>query len=277
MMTDLSESAQLPLIVLKVGTKVLVDECGELRVDVIQSIARQIKALKDQYRFVIVTSGAISKGKHVFSDLLQEYQAADEKTLLMFEQMCAGTGMPDLFEEYKKAFAGKDGLRCIQYLLEHRHFEVEETRDQIRSRMQFVLKPHHRTVVIANENDVVSPDEIKEVRDQKDNDRIAANLAQVIGATHLLIVTSTNGVLDSSGKTIPEVKYENYKSLTCIKRGAGNGGRGGMDTKIGHSGGVATKRHVQIVSHSDDYLDRILVKGERVGTIITNGVHEGRS
>jgi len=101
MVTESSESAQLPLIVLKVGTRVLVDEHGELRVDVIQSIAGQIKALQDQYRFVVVTSGAISKGKHVFEDLLREYGDADERTFLMFEQMCSGTGMIELLKVYQ--------------------------------------------------------------------------------------------------------------------------------------------------------------------------------
>lgn len=280
MVTGSSETARLPLVILKVGTRVLVDQQGNLKLDVIQSIARQIKALQDRYRFVLVTSGAIAMGKEIFRDLTDQYVGADETTVLMFEQMCAGAGMPDLVEEYRRAFSsksgGEDGLRCVQLLLEHRHFEVEATREQIRSRVQFILRPEHRTVVIANENDVVAPAEIKEMRDQKDNDRIAANLAQIIGATHLIVVTSTNGVLADRrvpDSTIPEIKMEEYASLRCIESGTSEGGRGGMGQKIERTGEAAVQRHVEIVGHSGDYLDRILVKGERVGTRITNGNH----
>jgi glutamate 5-kinase len=205
-------------IVVKVGTSTLTDASGGLDRGYVGELAAELAALAHAgRRVVLVSSGAIRAG-------CERLGWAGRPRTVPQKQAAAAVGQGRLMEIYAEAF-GRHGLAVGQVLLT-RHDAVERTR-YINARNTFLTLLRHEVVPIVNENDTVATEEIK----FGDNDTLAAQVAVLIHADALVLLTDVEGLLDRSGQRIPQVR-EIDRATRALCAGPGQVGSGGMATKL---------------------------------------------
>ena len=210
-------------ILLKLGSNTLTKETNHISRGKIEDIGMQIAALKDQYEFVIVSSGAIAAAKQFV-----KLEAPDNE--IFVKQALASIGQPHLMRIYHENFSDL-GLHTSQCLLSYSDFEKTETKVNIVNTIDVLVKNNY--IPIINENDTVSTDEIK----FGDNDKLAALTAVLLNVDILIIATNTNGIYtkasihDSHPETIRLVT-----DLQTLEKEIGDNksshGTGGMQSKI---------------------------------------------
>ncbi len=240
-----------PVLVLKFGTASITRPTGEPDEPVLVEIARQVAALRSQYRLVLVSSGAVGAGKGYISqyrgDLTQRKAAAAVGNLL-------------LLNLYSRFF-GIYGVPIAQSLCERHHFAH---RDQFLQLKQTYDELWANDIVpIANENDVVSNRELK----FSDNDELATLLAVGFGAEALLLCTSVGGLLDADGQLIRQVDTFDESVFGVVRADKSAAGLGGMASKLTFAK-LATRLGIRVVMfglHQPDAIGAAL-RGE-TGTL----------
>lgn len=222
--------SHLPVIVIKFGTGSITTAEGEPEEAVIREIARQVAALCSSFRIILVSSGAVGAGKR----RLKQYRGS-----LTERKAAAAVGNPLLLQLYSRHFE-PFGITIAQSLCERHHFA---------NRRQFLqLKETYETlwengiIPIANENDVVSNLELK----FSDNDELATLMAAGFGATDLLISTSVGGLLDRSGRIIPQVESIDSQIFGLVSNEKSALGLGGMLSKLTYTR-LATRMGIRTV------------------------------
>ncbi len=212
-------------IVIKIGSNLLTTAGNGLNRDWIARRGLEMVQLMGQGRkVVIVTSGAVAAGYprlglSVRPKLLREKQAA------------ASAGQPILMGCYQEVFAAH-GLQTAQILLtrddvEHRRRYLN-ARDTLRTLLDFGLVP------IVNENDTVVVEQIK----FGDNDTLSANVADLVGADLLILLTDVDGLFDTDPRHNPQARRiplvtEVTPEVEKLAGGSGTAvGLGGMVTKL---------------------------------------------
>ncbi len=205
-----------PILVIKFGTASITDQSGNPEPETLSRIARQVSDLRNLYRIVLVSSGAVGAGKHFISGYKGE---------LGQKKAAAAVGNPILMALYSREFA-KHEVAVAQSLCERGHFA---------NRNQFLqLKNTYQTlwdsgiIPIANENDVVSDVELK----FSDNDELATLLAAGFGADVLMFSTSVGGLLDKEGKIVPLVNKIDHDVWSLVDQSKSSLGLGGMLSKL---------------------------------------------
>ena len=150
----------------------------------IEDIACQIADLRDDYEFVIVTSGAIAVAK-------QFVQLESNGKEINVKQALASIGQPHLMRIYQESFR-ELGLLTSQCLLSYSDFKKEESRTNIKNTINVLVENSY--IPIINENDTVATEEIR----FGDNDRLAARVAQMIDADLLILLTNVDGLYSES-------------------------------------------------------------------------------
>ena len=210
-------------ILLKIGSNVLTKETNQISRGKLEDIARQIAQLKDDYEFVIVSSGAIAVAK-------QFVELESEGKPLMIKQALASIGQPHLMHIYQETFR-ELGLLTSQCLLSYSDFKKSESKKNIKNTINVLVE--NKYIPIINENDTVATDEIK----FGDNDKLSALAALLLKVDLLIIATNTNGIYTKKSinvdnkETIKE--SANIESLKeQIEASVSLHGTGGMATKI---------------------------------------------
>ncbi|MFN4286461.1 MAG: glutamate 5-kinase [Lacibacter sp.] len=204
------------LLVIKFGTAVLTNSQGDVNKAIIRKIAAETAQLSNQYHIILVSSGAVSSGKH----LLRQY-----KGTLAERKAAAAIGNPILISQYQRAF-GKYGITVAQALCERHHFSNRRQFLQMKETFETFWQNH--VIPVVNENDLVSNVELK----FSDNDELATLLAIGFNAEKLIICTSSNGFRDTGGSIIPFVPVIDANILACIQSEKTATGLGGMLSKI---------------------------------------------
>ncbi len=209
------------IIILKIGSSNLVDSKGKLKEKWLQSLAKDIKKLKKKGKeFVIVSSGAIALGKN--------YLKVKQKNIkIEMSQALASIGQIHLTNIYRKIFE-KNKIKIGQILISLD--DTEQRRRAINAKRTFENLFKLGAVPIVNENDTTATSEIK----YGDNDRLAARVAQIIGANILVIFSDVNGLYSSSEnkKVIKEVNNVDEKIYSFVRNKKNYYGSGGMKTKL---------------------------------------------
>lgn len=227
-------------IVVKIGTSSLINNQVSL-----------VRAMRTQV--AVVTSGAIASGRMVLG-------AKDGNEVR--KQVLAAVGQRPLINAWGKTF---DRCHLNTGLFLFSEDDLDKPRLPLLDALMADIVP------IINANDTVSVDEIRKLAISADNDRLASFLGRLlIDASKLMLLTETDGVLDSKGKTID--------SLTCLEDlqrvalfGKTEVGTGGMDSKILEARRFITdgsKTAYIAGARVEDVIVRI-VRGEGVGTRIT--------
>lgn len=210
-------------ILLKVGSNTLTKETNHISRGKIEDIGMQIAALKDDYEFVIVSSGAIAAAKQFV-----KLEAPDNE--IFVKQALASIGQPHLMRIFHENFSDL-GLHTSQCLLSYSDFEKTETKVNIVNTIDVLVKNSY--IPIINENDTVSTDEIK----FGDNDKLAALTAVLLDVDILIIATNTNGIYTKASihDTHPET-IRLVTDLQTLEKEIGDAksshGTGGMQSKI---------------------------------------------
>jgi glutamate 5-kinase len=207
-------------IVIKIGTAVLTDKSGQLNTALINSFIEDIAfLLSKKQKVCIVSSGAIGAG------LLTLGKSRQPKKLKK-RQALAAIGQVRLMNLYQETFE-KLGHHIGQVLLSHEDFGHRRSFLSTRATLEQLLELG--VVPIINENDTVSTEEIQ----FGDNDRLAVLLANLIGASKVIILSATPGLLDMNhkGKLVPVVNGVDRNILSMAREG-NDLGSGGMISKL---------------------------------------------
>ena len=207
-------------IVLKLGSSTVVDSKGIFKKKWVTSLIKDIKKYGKGKSFVIVSSGAIALG--------QKYLKIKKKKIkLEMSQAIAAVGQIHLASEFQKLFE-KYKIKTGQILISPD--DTEQRRRAINVRRTFDNLFKLNAIPIVNENDSTATTEIK----YGDNDRLAARVAQIIGADELVIFSDVDGLYDKSKqkKIVKTVKVIDEKIISLIENKKNNYGSGGISTKL---------------------------------------------
>ncbi|MGQ0570736.1 MAG: glutamate 5-kinase [Armatimonadota bacterium] len=247
-------------IVVKVGTTTLCGETGRPQASRLSAIVAQLSALHRAGRpVVLVTSGAIATGAAEFGRTKTAPSMADRQAL-------AAIGQPLLMREYSRFFAARS-IRVAQVLLTGDDLSVRRRYLNARNTMTALLR--RRVIPIVNENDTVATDEIR----IGDNDTLSAQVAILVGADLLCILSDVDGVYtsdprhDPTARRIPELRAITPEIERAARRTNSAVGTGGMTTKISAARlAMAVGCSVVITDGRTPRVLERIISGERLGT-----------
>jgi glutamate 5-kinase len=234
-------------IVIKLGSSIVAEDTGELRGEVLARICDAVTELhRGGDEVVMVSSGAIARGMRVL-ELKARPSAIDEL------QAASAVGQGKLYRVYdellrERAVTSAQVLLTIGDLSARTHYL--NARQTLRKLLDW------QVVAVVNENDTTATDEIS----FGDNDFLAAQVAMLVGADLLVLLTNIDGLysadprLDEHARLVEEVTdFEELQELE-IGHTTSPLGSGGMRSKV-----VAA--------------DMATAAG--VSTVICNGLREG--
>lgn len=215
-------------VVIKCGSALLVDsKTGKVRANWLASLAADINTLRGRgVEVLVVSSGAVAIGRKILGLKLR-------KTKLEEKQAAAATGQVELMKAWQEAL-GQFGLHCAQSLLTA--YDTERRRNWLNARSTFDTLLGLGIVPVINENDTIATEEIR----YGDNDRLAARVAQMVGADLLLLLSDIDGLYTADPHSEPNARHiprveeisleiENMAGGSNAIAGVGSGG---MKTKI---------------------------------------------
>ncbi len=189
-------------VVIKLGTSTVTGSKGELSIERIGPLVREIAALQTAGRQVVmVSSGAVGLGRGWLG--LHPSRLKDMAT----KQACAAVGQSLLMEAYKRLF-GEYDVKIAQVLLTEEDFSNWQRYSNLRRTMDKLIG--FGVVPIVNENDTVSTAELETVGESSrsaafsDNDRLAALVMSGMEADALVLLTNVDGLLDTSDSRNPK-------------------------------------------------------------------------
>ena len=195
----------------------------------IDKLCRSISDLMNRGKEVLlVSSGAIGVGIG-YLDLKERPTTTREK------QAIASVGQCELMNAYTRSFAEYSYV-CGQILLTKDGIADKLQRHNITNTIEAMLERH--LIPVINENDTVSTNEIWHNGTFGDNDTLSADVATLMNADLLIILSDIDGLYTGNPKEDPDAKRISYvdkitDEMMGFSKGAGSKlGTGGMATKI---------------------------------------------
>jgi glutamate 5-kinase len=219
--------SQARRLVIKIGSSLVASRETGLSSDRIDRLAKEIASCKtgrDGREILLVSSGAIVSGIKKLD--LREYPKS-----LPVKQAAAAVGQSRLMWAYEKAFE-QVGLKVAQVLLTHQ--DLADRRRFLNARHTLQALIGFGVIPIINENDTVAVDEIR----FGDNDALAAQVALLIDADLLVILSDVDGLFTEDPRQNPSATLIPliHEITDDIERRAGVSGTfegtGGMATKV---------------------------------------------
>jgi glutamate 5-kinase len=218
--------AQARRIVVKVGSALLVGPDGA-DAHWLAAFAADLARLRARgQQVLVVSSGAVALGRRRL--------ALPKRALTLPEkQAAAAAGQSALMRAWEEALE-PHGLAAAQVLLTRDDTEVRRRWLNARATVETLLGLG--VVPVVNENDTVATEEIR----YGDNDRLAARVAQMIGADLLVLLSDIDGLYTADPRRNPAAEHLARVSrltpeIEAMAGGAnalGGVGTGGMATKL---------------------------------------------
>jgi glutamate 5-kinase len=247
-------------LVIKLGSSIVANERGEVRSDVLEGICDQLAILYGEGRsVVVVTSGAIARGMGVMGIPLRP-RAMDEL------QAASAVGQGKLYQVYDELLRARE-VPTAQVLLTF--FDMSARTHYLNARQTLRRLLDWRVVPVINENDTTTTDEIS----FGDNDFLAAQVAILLGAEVLILLTDSEGVFTADPHTVSDAQLirevTEFEALEEFEIGLGTSalGSGGMRSKV-VAAEMATAAGIPAVIASGIASGTVLraAAGESVGT-----------
>jgi glutamate 5-kinase len=213
-------------LVVKVGSALLVGgDSGRVNRAWLETLIEDLVRLRKRgQQLILVSSGAIALGRRRLglrpgALRLEESQAA------------AAVGQIRLAHAYKELLE-EHGVTVAQVLLTLEDSERRRRYLNARATLDALLALGALPVI--NENDTVATAEIR----YGDNDRLAARVAQMVGADCLVLLSDVDGLYsadpnkDPHARIVPEVAHITPEIEAMAGRSASQVGSGGMTAKI---------------------------------------------
>jgi len=211
--------------VVKLGSSIVAEDSGELRADVLASICDEVAARWSAGEdVVIVTSGAIARGMRVM-ELPVRPRAIEDL------QAASAVGQGKLYRVYDELLRER-GATSAQVLLTF--FDMSARSHYLNARRTLRRLLEWRVIPVINENDTTATDEIS----FGDNDFLAAQVAILIGADRLVLLTDQDGLFSADPRSDPAAELvrevTDFEGLDTLQIGHATSplGSGGMRSKV---------------------------------------------
>lgn len=222
------ELARARRVVVKVGSALVVDaRTGTPDRAWLAAFAADAARLRARgQQVLVVSSGAVALGR-------RRLGLPGRKSTLPEKQAAAAAGQSQLMRAWEEAFE-PHGIAVAQVLMTRDDTEVRRRWLNGRATVETLLSLG--VVPVVNENDTVVTEEIR----YGDNDRLAARVAQMIGADALVLLSDIDGLYTADPRRDPDARRldrvtEITPEIDAMAGGANAGagvGTGGMATKI---------------------------------------------
>jgi len=212
------------LVVVKLGSALVVDDAtGAADAAWLGAFCADLARLKARgQRALVVSSGAVALGRRRLG-LKRRALSLPEK------QAAAAAGQSLLMRAWEEALAPQ-GLVAAQVLMTPDDTEVRRRFLNARATLETLFELGVTPVV--NENDTVATEEIR----YGDNDRLAARVAQMVGADLLVLLSDVDGLYSADPRRDPGARHiAHVEALTAsieAMAGGAHAGTGGMATKL---------------------------------------------
>jgi glutamate 5-kinase len=218
--------AEAKRVCVKVGSALLVDpDKGRLNRAWLESFAADVARMRKRGQEVIlVSSGAIALGR-------RHLGLSAGKLRLEESQAAAAVGQIRLAHAYKELL-DEHQITVAQILLTLG--DTEQRRRYLNARGTLNTLLSLGAVPVINENDTVATAEIR----YGDNDRLAARVAQMVGAECLVLLSDIDGLYTANPNEDPDAQFigrvlEITPAIEAMASGTvSDMGSGGMQTKI---------------------------------------------
>jgi glutamate 5-kinase len=225
-------------VVVKLGSSLVVDD------DVVAGRAAEIGELvRGGTPVCVVSSGAVALG-------LRRMNVERRPRSLPQLQAASALGQPLLQRRWEDALSAH-GVRAAQVLLTAA--EIADRRAYVNARN--TLHELHRlgVVPVVNENDATATDEIS----FGDNDSLAAQVAVLVRARLLVLLTSVEGVLDTQASVIPT----GTAARSAVFGPGSPAGKGGMKSKVAAAELAAAAGIPTVIASGAERLPAVLAGG----------------
>lgn len=243
--------------IIKIGSALITDNGKGIDKIAIAQWVKQIVTLKKQnIDIVLVSSGAIAEG---MSRLKWDERPTEIEKL----QAAAAVGQMGLVQNYESEFT-QYNYHTAQILLTHN--DIKNRADKIKATLETLLEVN--AIPIINENDTVDTDEIR----FGDNDTLAAEIAVLINADKLIILTDQEGLFDKDPREndnatlIKKININDKQLHTFAKKSKSNLGSGGMFSKITAAEKAATTKINTHIAYGKS--KNVLLNLDNLGTLI---------
>jgi len=212
-------------VVIKLGSSVVADDEGMPRMDVLANVCDQLAALHSAgAEAIVVTSGAIARGMRVM-------ELAQRPTTIGALQAASAVGQGKLYRIYDELLRER-GLTSAQVLLTF--FDMSARTHYLNARQTLSTLLEWRVLPVINENDTTATDEIS----FGDNDFLAAQVAVLVGADELVLLTDIDGLFTADPRLHPDAhivaEVSDFAALDDLEIGRTTSplGSGGMRSKV---------------------------------------------
>jgi glutamate 5-kinase len=212
-------------IVVKLGSSVVADSEGRLRTDVLTGVCDQ---LADAHRrgseMIVVTSGAIARGMRVM-------ELPQRPTSVGALQAASAVGQGKLYRVYDELLRERE-VTSAQVLLTF--FDMSARTHYLNARLTLSTLLEWHVLPVINENDTTATDEIS----FGDNDFLAAQVAVLVAADQLILLTDIDGLFTADPRLYPDARIvsevSDFSSLEELEIGHTTSplGSGGMRSKV---------------------------------------------
>jgi glutamate 5-kinase len=247
-------------LVVKVGTRVLSSENNLPDVRWIETLAGQIAQLRCRgIEVAVVSSGAIGAG-------MGQLSMPRRPRSIPQLQAAAAVGQNQLIHSYQVAF-GRHNLTIAQILL---------TADDLKNRQRYLNVRNtlltlwsYGVIPVLNENDSVATDEIT----VGDNDNLSAQVANLIDAELLIILSDTDGFFSADPRKAPQARL--ISTITEITpeleklagQTATEVATGGMRTKLEAAKILIASGQMMLIANGRKHSLVSILNGKEVGTL----------
>jgi glutamate 5-kinase len=244
-------------IVIKLGTRALINEDRSFDPSLFQNIATDIGTLfYEGKEIIIVSSGAVNAG-------VKQLGLVERPREMVKLQVLAAIGNPLLMAEYQKYFTF---CKIGQVLVTQEDFSNRISYNNFRNTLTEMLKM--RVIPIINENDVISVNELQSEETEfnfTDNDILAGLVAASMESDLLLILSDIDGLYTKHPNSpyaefvpyVPEITPE----VMRMGKGGSKFGRGGMTSKIIAANIVTKAGGCAIVAHAKNSRIKDMLQG----------------
>jgi glutamate 5-kinase len=247
-------------VVVKVGSSIVADDRGEVRTDMLEALCDEVAARHDAGdQLIVVTSGAIARGMRVM-DLPMRPSAMEQL------QAASAVGQGKLYRHYDELLQAR-GAKSAQVLLTF--FDMSARTHYLNARATLRQLLDWRVVPVINENDTTTTDDIS----FGDNDFLAAQVAILIGADRLVLLTDAGGLYTADPRSEPGAELiadvREVEELERYEIGVSRSplGSGGMRSKVvAAEMAIAAGIPVLITSGTDRASVAAALRGEPTGT-----------
>ena len=210
---------------MKLGSSVVSDGDGEPRLEVLAGVCDALASIhREGAEVILVTSGAIARGMRVMA-------LPQRPTAIGQLQAASAVGQGKLYRIYDELLRAR-GVTSAQVLLTF--FDMSARTHYLNARQTLATLLEWRVLPVINENDTTATDEIS----FGDNDFLAAQVAVLITAGELILLTDIDGLFTADPRRHPDAhivsEVSDFAALEGMEIGHTTSplGSGGMRSKV---------------------------------------------